>query len=117
MEDLLTLARTPDPTAIWDTLGRVLLVVVAAIVLLVLGLWLKRRIVGSPEPEAPIPMGGFGMSELRKMRDRGELSEEEFERARAKLVARAKAHADAEEVTPDDRPQPKDLDLVRDIEP
>lgn len=117
MEDLLTLARTPDPTAIWHTLGRVLLVVIAAIVLLVLGLWVKRRIVGVPEPEAPMLMGGFGIGELRKMRDRGELSDEEFERARDKLVARAKAQADADDLPPDDRPRSKDLDLVRDVEP
>ena len=99
----------PDPA--------VSVLVVVAGVLLLLGLWLKRRVVGSPEPEAPISMGGFGMAELREMHRRGELSDEEFERAKEKLVARMKARADAKELPPDDRSRPKDLDLIRDVEP
>ena len=117
MEDLSTLARAPDATALWVTLGRVLLVVVVAIVLLTLGLWLKRRVMGEPEADGGVPSGGFGLGELRRMRDRGEITGEEYERAREKLVERAKAHAGTEDATPDDRASPKDLDLIRDVEP
>src|SRR5918993_471246 len=43
--------------------------------------------------EDDIPSGGigFGLSELRQMHARGELTDEEYERARGKMTASAKA--------------------------
>lgn len=62
------------------------------IVLIVAGFiaisWLRKWM-----KEDDIPSGGtgFGLSELRKMHARGELTAEEYERARAKMAAAAKA--------------------------
>ena len=99
--------------------GRALLVVTVAIVLLVIGLWLKRRILGGPEPDLSLRSAGFGVGDLRRMRDAGELSEGEFERARAKLVAGARRMANEEAGDPPaerDKVRGKDLDLIHDVE-
>ena len=62
------------------------------IVLVVVGFmtiaWLRKWM-----KEDDIPSGGigFGLSELRQMHARGELTDEEYERARGKMTASAKA--------------------------
>ena len=50
--------------------------------------WLRKWL-----KEDDIPSGGvgFGLSELRRMHARGELTDEEFERARGKMTASAKS--------------------------
>ncbi|MGB7158537.1 MAG: SHOCT domain-containing protein [Tepidisphaeraceae bacterium] len=50
--------------------------------------WLRKWM-----KEDDIPSGGtgFGLGELRQMHARGELSDEEYERARGKMTAAAKA--------------------------
>ena len=65
---------------------------IVVIILVVAGFaaisWLRKWM-----KEDDIPSGGtgFGLSELRRMHARGELTDEEFERARGKMTASAKA--------------------------
>ena len=67
---------------------------IVVIILVVAGFatisWLRKWM-----KEDDIPSGGtgFGLSELRRMHARGELTDEEFERARGKMTASAKAIA------------------------
>jgi Short C-terminal domain len=49
--------------------------------------WLRKWM----KEEIPTGGLGFGLSELRQMHARGELTDEEYERARGKLTASAKA--------------------------
>ncbi len=62
------------------------------IVLVVLGFiaisWLRKWM---KEEDVPSGGTGFGLSELRQMHARGDLSDEEYERARSKMTAAAKA--------------------------
>jgi hypothetical protein len=46
-------------------------------------MWIKKRV---QEPEQPVSVG-FSLSDLRQMHQSGQLSDEEYERARTKLVA------------------------------
>jgi hypothetical protein len=65
------------------------LVVLVLIVAGFIGIsWLRKWM-----KEDDIPSGGpgFGLGELRKMHARGELTAEEYERARSKMAAAAKA--------------------------
>ena len=50
--------------------------------------WLRKWM---KEDEVPSGGTGFGLGELRQMHARGELTTEEYERARAKMTASAKA--------------------------
>ncbi len=65
---------------------------IVVIILVVAGFatisWLRKWM-----KEDDIPSGGtgFGLGELRRMHARGELTDEEFERARGKMTASAKA--------------------------
>ncbi len=117
MPDLL--AQADATQTILVTAGRVLLVVIAAVVLLVIGLWLKRKIVGEPERDVSLQAAGFGVGDLRRMHEAGELTDAEYERARDRLVARARkmANDDAGELPHEpDRLRGKDLDLIRNAE-
>ena len=51
-------------------------------------MWLRRWIQEEDVPTAKI---GFSLTDLRELHRRGEMSDEEFERARAKMTAQAKA--------------------------
>jgi hypothetical protein len=54
---------------------------------------LKRRLMSSGEShQAP----GFSLSELREMRDRGEITPEEYARTRAHVIEKVKARLDEE---------------------
>jgi hypothetical protein len=57
-----------------------IVLVVAAVLITVLAVY--RRRMKADTDDAPI----FTLSDLRRMRDEGQLSDEEFERARSKLV-------------------------------
>jgi Na+/melibiose symporter-like transporter len=50
--------------------------------------WLRKWM---KEEDIPSGATGFGLGELRQMHARGELTDEEYERARAKMTASAKA--------------------------
>ncbi|MEM8872883.1 MAG: SHOCT domain-containing protein [Planctomycetota bacterium] len=74
------------------------------------------------QPDAPV---GFGLSELRELRRKGEISEEEFDRMKANIVeahlrrerreAEAKARLGQEKLPTDDLKveKPKNLDLMQ----
>src|ERR1700691_1742862 len=57
------------------------------------------------EADEPSPTG-FGFSDLREMRRQGQISEEEFEKARAKMLASAKEMTDKLPSALADRRQP-----------
>src|SRR5687768_4337204 len=50
--------------------------------------WLRKWM---KEDDIPSGGAGFGLGELRQMHARGELTDEEYERARGKMTASAKA--------------------------
>ncbi|MEM7809096.1 MAG: hypothetical protein AAF561_13385 [Planctomycetota bacterium] len=114
---LLVATERSDAQEFLATGGRILLVLIGAIVLLLIGLWAKRHFLDDDEPEG-ISMSGFGIGELRRLHKDGKLSDAEFERARNRLVATAKREhlEDEAEAPPADRPRGKNLDLIRDLE-
>lgn len=74
-------------------MGDVFLWAAALVVLVILGFGLvtlvKKRI---NTDEAPKPLSaGFTLSDLRQMHDSGQLTDAEFERAKSKIIAVAKA--------------------------
>jgi hypothetical protein len=48
--------------------------------------WIKRRL---KEPDEPVSVG-FSLSDLRRLHKEGHLSDDEYERARAKMIAAIK---------------------------
>ena len=65
----------------------------AVLIVLIVGaflavMWIRRWIQEDDVPTAKI---GFSLTDLRELHRRGEMSDEEFERARAKMTAQAKA--------------------------
>jgi len=77
----------PDASLLTSAAGRVLLIVVVAVVLVVLGLWAKRLFLGDRRAPAIKPSPAFGLADLRRLREEGKLTDDEFERARDRLVA------------------------------
>jgi len=60
------------------------LILVAVVVFgFVLVLWIKRRL----RPQEEQPAIGFSLADLRELHRSGKISDEEFERARGKMVA------------------------------
>lgn len=81
----LTLATSDlGPIFFWSLLLIGLLIAGFFVVVLV-----KRRLAKADDG----PQIGFSLSDLRQMRQQGQLTEEEYERARAKMVASLKAMA------------------------
>ncbi len=113
-----------DPAgALLSCVGWVLLIVIATVVLVLVALSLKKRYSNDDGGGGDIPVGGFMVGDLRRMRDRGEISDEEYERARERIVTAAKQllAKDTEKAGDPDRPPPdaphtKNLDLIRDAE-
>jgi hypothetical protein len=64
--------------------------VVLALVGGVLMLWTRRMATGQG---GPTETAGFGLDELQAMRDRGEITAEEHERARRRMVERLASRA------------------------
>jgi hypothetical protein len=62
---------------------------------------LRRRLRDSSTPTGDD--AGFSLSDLRAMRDRGEITPEEFEQTRAKVIAKVKKKADE---PPKSKPEP-----------
>ncbi len=84
-----TAAAGPASGSIFSDVGLAvlgLLVIVGGVVLLSL-----RRRLGRDEPS---PATGFTLHELREMHARGELTDEEFQRARTALLAGVRRSAD-----------------------
>jgi hypothetical protein len=83
-----------DPTAI---IFPTLIVLVVGIGLFMLATFVFRKKVKQVED---VPPAGFTLSDLRQMHKSGQMSTEEYERARAKLVAVTKHAAAAPAATP-----------------
>ncbi len=71
---------------------------VAAVGLGFIAWWLRRRLAAQDDSE-PLPMG-FSLSDLRTLHARGELTDEEFEHAKRRMVAGTRARLGAEPQTP-----------------
>lgn len=80
-----------------DEYGRIIGLSLILILLLIVGLVVvirvKRRI---QQPDEPGSMG-FTLSDLRQLHKNGQMSDEEFERARTKVVEAAKRAAERQE--------------------
>jgi uncharacterized membrane protein len=89
-----------------DLFGRLLPWLGGLLVLAILGgllmLWTRRMAVGRDRQR---PSDGFGMDGLRGMLDRGEITRDEYERARRRLVQRVR---DTPPGPATDRPSGKD---------
>lgn len=70
----------------------VLLLSAAALALVA---WVLRRRLVSEDDHEPLPMG-FSLSDLRTLHARGELSDEEFEHAKRRMVAGTRARLEVE---------------------
>jgi len=76
------------PAQVGSVFGWALVVLVFVVAGFMAIAWLRKWV---KEDDIPGGGAGFGLSELRQMHARGELSNEEYERARAKMTASAKA--------------------------
>jgi hypothetical protein len=91
---------TDQQTDILFWCGVLILVILVFVGLAVL---IRRRFV-SDVPEADVIGMGFSLADLRAMHERGELSDEEFDYAKRKLIARTRQAVSDEEA--DQRPDP-----------
>lgn len=70
----------------WSAFTKLLVALGVIVAVALLGfaaaVMIRRRLADTPVTRAP----GFTLSELRRMRDEGQISPDEFERARAKMV-------------------------------
>lgn len=69
------------------------LVLVAILVLAFVGVVIVKKRMRTEDDEPVGPVTGFTLSDLRRLHKEGQVSDEEFERAKAKIVASAKAAA------------------------
>ena len=85
--------------------NQIMLALAILLVLVVIGcvgIMLFRRKIRDTDVSTNSADAGFSLSSLREMRDRGELTPEEYERARAKVVEKVKSSLAA----PADKPGP-----------
>ena len=72
--------------------GQVIMWGGALIIVVILGFsgiaYIKRKLRGGGEASGP--NSGFSLSELRAMRDRGEITSEEYEQTRARVIEKVK---------------------------
>ena len=105
-------------TSVWTVLMWVLLLIVAFVTMLLLAMWLRRQFLGGPRRRA-VEQGGFTIADLRVLRESGEMTQEEYEATRDRLVQAAQrklARTSEADRTPPDAPQTKDVDLIREAE-
>lgn len=98
-----------------QNMGRVLFwcaVLVGAAVLLAVVFLVIRKRLASLDDESPSMGGnlmGFTLADLRQMHAAGQISDEEFDVAKRKMAARAKAQLDSDDADPDHEPEFIDL--------
>ena len=80
---LLQAREVPLDKILMASLGLVALIVVG----LVIVSHVRRRLNAADEPDAS---GGFMLSDLRRLHKEGQMSDEEFERAKARVIEAAK---------------------------
>ncbi|HEY0009638.1 MAG TPA: SHOCT domain-containing protein [Tepidisphaeraceae bacterium] len=71
---------------ITDLFGPVLMILVVVSVLIG-AVWLVRKYMFSADDDAGGPMGGFSLGELRQLVKQGKMTQEEFDAAKAHIVA------------------------------
>lgn len=71
--------------------------------------YLRRRLLSSDEEDGDGLSFGFTLADLRRMRDQGQLNEEEFEYAKRKMAARARAQLVDHDNDADPEPAPLHL--------
>jgi hypothetical protein len=67
-------------------------------------LWLRKRLWATPEDEA-VSGVGFTLGDLRQLHKSGQISEEEFAKAKEKIVAAARRAAERDAAPPKAGPQ------------
>jgi hypothetical protein len=85
------------------TIWSVVLVVVLLVLFTVVA-WLRKWTSRQDEP-SQTPGTGFTLRELREMHEQGQITDQEFERTRAKVVQDAKTAADQQARTDKTSPQ------------
>ena len=89
----VNLGSSRDSAILWLSVILVVAVLGFALIML-LRRWLKEPLVSGGSDT------GFSLSELRAMRDRGEITPEEYEQTRAKVIAKVKQAADRKGTDP-----------------
>jgi len=102
-----TLAQTGRSlSAVGDILLYLGIIVGAAILLVVIGLVVRKKFQADDEPAIRT---SFTLSDLRQMHQQGQLTDEEFDRAKKALIARSRAAYDADDgPEPEPTPPPED---------
>ncbi len=83
-------AGSPDASRVSDVFMQILPYAIVIVALTIVGgiiMMISRRKIDAGAGGTPV---GFTLSDLKELRDRGELSDEEFERARQEVIARAR---------------------------
>ncbi len=78
---LTLIASTRDPSRILFWCG---ILLAAAIALALTALAIRKKL---NQPDVPTIATGFTLADFRDMHERGDLTQEEFERARARIIA------------------------------
>lgn len=78
---------TNQQSAIFWLAVILVVVIVGFFLIMLMRRWLKEPLVASQDT-------GFSLSELRAMRDRGEITPEEYELTRSRVIAKTKENAD-----------------------
>lgn len=79
-----------EASRVGDAFMQILPYILVIVVLAILGgviMMISRRKIDTAGASGPV---GFSLSDLKELRDRGELSEQEYERARQDVIARAR---------------------------
>ena len=74
-------------------LNAILWLIAALIVLFVVTVWVRRYFLKGDDPAASSP-AGFTLGDLRQLHKNGQMTDEEFERAKAQVVAAMKKAAE-----------------------
>jgi hypothetical protein len=96
---MVILARRPwDPRLLWATLALIGVILLGALLIVVLDRW-RRRL-----DEEPCSTANDQLAAFRTMFERGEMSQEEFERIRAHLGGQLREELDVKVAPPADVP-------------
>lgn len=90
----LTLGQTVPPGASRDILWWLGVLVLAAVVMALAGLLLRKVLL---RPDETVEDQGFTLADMRRLHEQGELSDEEFKAARALMIARSRAMMNAQD--------------------
>ncbi|MBB6430965.1 SHOCT domain-containing protein [Algisphaera agarilytica] len=117
-----SLGQAPGGNPFAENSGQVLFwssVLLGAAIVLGLAFFILRKRLNSMDEDAGTgnPMG-FTLADLRDMHAQGQISDDEFEFAKRKMIAKAKAKLDADSVPEGDEPEITDLgDLTQATSP